>query len=121
MPRRGRQRDRGLQKRQRNAPRPDKGARVLLGQGQNDRAGAAEVPSFLDLISRFDEETLTKGLGQEALKHKDFPIAQRYLLRSKDLPNQILLLKQWMKEGKEGEKDLFVARYVLLYTPSAHL
>lgn len=64
--------------------------------------------------AKFGEEDITKNIGQEALKAKDFPVAQRYLLSSTHLPNQIMMLQQWMSKGKQDEKDLFVARYVLL-------
>lgn len=52
---------------------------------------------------------------EDSLKNREYHITQRFLLKcenSVDLARQ--MINEWMQQGNVNEKELFVARYVLL-------
>lgn len=49
------------------------------------------------------------------MKNKEYNIAQRFLLQcDNSVELAIQLLNEWMQQGNSDERELFVARFVLL-------
>jgi len=61
------------------------------------------------------DQDFLRFICEDSLKNKDYHVTQKFLLRcdnSKDIAIQ--MLNEWMMLGNVNEKELFVARYVLL-------
>ena len=61
------------------------------------------------------DQDFLRFICEDSLKNKDYHVTQKFLLRcdnSKDLAIQ--MLNEWMQQGNVNEKELFVARFVLL-------
>ena len=61
------------------------------------------------------DKELTLLCANEAVKNNEYHMAQKFLMRCSGTNDQAAsLLKQWMQNGQPDEKDLFVARFILL-------
>lgn len=54
-------------------------------------------------------------MGMELLEEKIYYFAQKYLIHGNNVDAEIKLLREWKKEGKPEENDLFIMRYILMF------
>ena len=71
------------------------------------------------MLSRFypksPDQDILRFISEDSLKNKEYHTTQRFLLKcDKSVDLAIQMLNEWMQQGNQDERELFIARFVLL-------